>query len=116
MKKPRSPNADPNLGREREDRLPQDAAFFETLLLEDELVDDYVSGKLTRRERECFEKYFLTTPDRSAKLRFARALNEYITSVALREALKGIWERSLRRNWHCIGLLLSSGVVALVLL
>lgn len=58
-----------------EKRLLTDDEFFEELeIAEDELSDDYVSNELTPDQRRRFEQFFLISPERHGKLRFARAL------------------------------------------
>ena len=55
-----------------------DRIFSERLTIaEDELVGDYVQSALTDAERQDFEKHFLCTDERRAKLEFARALHAY---------------------------------------
>jgi hypothetical protein len=62
-----------------EKRLLNDGELFEELLIsEDELVDEYVGGRLTREERHQFESHFLVTADRHRKFQFGRTLNEYL--------------------------------------
>ena len=56
------------------------AGELDTLTLqtaEDELIDDYLLGSITREERCGFEEQFLITEERKQKLRFASALVEY---------------------------------------
>ena len=62
-----------------------DRIFSERLTIaEDELVSDYVQNALTSAERQAFEKHFLRTEERRAKLEFAKALHAYAErSVAL---------------------------------
>jgi ferric-dicitrate binding protein FerR (iron transport regulator) len=48
------------------------------LILEDELTDDYLAGKLDSSERSAFEKHFLVTPERYQQLSFARALERHL--------------------------------------
>lgn len=63
-----------------EERLLTDDEFYQELLIvEDELVDQYLAGQLTQSERESFETYFLATPERREKLRFARNLKKYVS-------------------------------------
>jgi methionine-rich copper-binding protein CopC len=45
---------------------------------QDELIDDYAFGVLSGSERESFERHFLSSPERIDKLRFARAVNDYL--------------------------------------
>src|SRR6185295_4049567 len=42
-----------------------------------ELIDRYVEGSLSKTERERFENFFLCSPGRKEKLRFARTLHAY---------------------------------------
>jgi hypothetical protein len=61
-----------------ERRYLEDATLFAELEeIEDELIDDYVSGALTGNSRERFEKYFLRSAARREKLEFARAITEH---------------------------------------
>ena len=71
--------ATPQSQEDLEARLfSDDAVFFERLsIAEDELVSDYVQSTLTDAERQDFEKYFLRTDERRAKLEFAKALHAY---------------------------------------
>lgn len=62
-----------------EERLMTDEDFFrELLLVEEMVVQDYADGKLTAAQRTCFEKCFLISEENRSKVRFARALREYI--------------------------------------
>lgn len=65
-----------------EERLLTDGEFYQELLIvEDELIDRYLSGELSEPERESFEPHFLLPPERQQKLRFARSLKKYVSSV-----------------------------------
>ena len=56
-----------------------DRIFWEHLcLVEEELIDDYVRGELDGEESERFERHFLCTDERRAKLEFARALKAHV--------------------------------------
>src|SRR5262249_28077760 len=58
------------------------ARFPEHLsLLEDELIEDYVKGALTPREKNHFEDHFLRAPQRREMLSFVESLSEYATDV-----------------------------------
>jgi hypothetical protein len=61
--------------------LTDDETFQELLLVEDELVNDYVSGELPSVDREKFRNHFLCTPDRRQKLEFASALRRYVSET-----------------------------------
>lgn len=82
---------------EVEQRLLSDGEVFEELLVaEDEIIDDYASGRLDPEERAAFEAHFLATPERQQKLRFARALHRHALNLANeRETIKHPVIRSL---------------------
>lgn len=62
-----------------EERLLNDAELFEELLVaEDELVDQYIAGRLSGDDRERFESHFVVTPDRVRKIEFGRAFYKYL--------------------------------------
>ena len=88
---------------EVEQKLLSDGEVFEELLVaEDEIIDDYASGKLDPEERADFEAHFLATPERQQKLRFARALHRHaLTFANERETVKQPVIRSLwfNRPW-----------------
>jgi hypothetical protein len=56
--------------------LTEKTVLEEVLLLEEELIDDYVSGDLPDPDRRKFEQYFLLTPERRQKLRAAVSLTQ----------------------------------------
>ena len=56
------------------------AAYDELLLLEEELIDQYVAGGLSEAERQQFETHFLVTAERQNKLRFGQLLERYMSS------------------------------------
>lgn len=75
---------------EFEQKLLVDKELFEELLVvEDELNDEYLLGDLPRDERIQFEEHFLSVPERQEKLRFARALNRYVSTASQRERTVG---------------------------
>jgi cell division protein FtsL len=91
--------------------------------LEDELIDDYLSGTLTNEEQKNFESHFLVTPERYRDLSFARTLRTYSRTSAQEEPEKTSpqplpWWRafgaSLQSRVRVAGLLLA--VAALVLM
>src|SRR5262249_11123279 len=54
--------------------------FFDRLVIEEnELMDDYLRGDLTREQEERFMSYFLAAPERRQKLRFAKALKKRVS-------------------------------------
>jgi hypothetical protein len=63
-----------------EDRYFADNAYHERVLAaEEELIDSYVRGELSNKQRKHFESWFLQTDDRLKKLEFAKALAGYLT-------------------------------------
>jgi hypothetical protein len=72
--------------------LVNEELFAELLIVEDELADEYVDGRLSQADRANFESHFLATPERQQNLRFARALNRYVTTHSdRREPVPGFW-------------------------
>ena len=71
---------EPQVREDVEKRLfSDDKIFWEQMcLVEDELIDAYVSHDLDDDERQSFEQYFLTTEERRDKLTFARALSAHV--------------------------------------
>ena len=80
---------------------PQDHAAFEEQYFADEdvfedltaaendLIDDFVRGALSRDDRAQFLSYFLTTPERRERVAFARSLFEYAASETAAGASAG---------------------------
>lgn len=56
--------------------------YEELLIVEEELIDRYVTGGLSQLEREQFETHFLITAERQNNLRFGKLLKRYLNSVA----------------------------------
>lgn len=72
-----------------EERLMTEEEYFKLLESEeDELIDDRLSDQLTLEEQERFDAYFLSTPERRAKLKFAEALRAYVSKEAEKEIEK----------------------------
>lgn len=67
-----------------EELLMAESNFYEELLIvEDELVDQYVRRQMSESDRADFENYFLKSLEHQQKLRFARALTRYVEHSAL---------------------------------
>ena len=66
-------------GRERfEEQFVRDAEFRETaLILEEELIDDYLAGLLPADERARFDAHYLMGPRQRQELGMAQAIREY---------------------------------------
>jgi hypothetical protein len=70
-----------------EERLLADTVFYDELLMvEDELIDQYLSGDQSPAERESFEAHFTLAPERQQQVRFARALKKYLSRTNEAEA------------------------------
>jgi len=54
--------------------------YEELLLVEEELIDEYVAGGLSETERQQFETHFLITAERQKNLRFGQLLKRYVNS------------------------------------
>ena len=69
---------------ELEERILSDPAVYEELLLlEEELIDQYIAGGLSKAERQQFETHFLITAERQKKLRFGQLLKRYLNSQTI---------------------------------
>jgi hypothetical protein len=66
-------------GRERfEEQFVRDAEFRETaLIVEEELIDDYLAGLLLADERARFDAHYLMGPRQRQELNMAQAIREY---------------------------------------
>ncbi|HVN83190.1 MAG TPA: hypothetical protein VMW38_29670 [Terriglobia bacterium] len=84
-----------------EQRLMIDTAVFDELQrVEEELIDDYLKGALSGRQKESFESFFLLPPERRQKLTFARELRRYIAEHAPRKARWSNWWESWTSVWR----------------
>lgn len=76
----------PEERRSVEERLLDDGDFFDRLsLVEDELIDEYVRGMLSDDEREKFVSFFMSLPERRAKLEILQSLKSYVAGVKAAE-------------------------------
>lgn len=80
-----------------EDLLTNAELFEELLVVEDELIDEYLGGKLDPEERASFETHFLATSERHEKLRFGQAFNKYLSSQAASSAVREL--KPSRGQW-----------------
>jgi CHAT domain-containing protein/Tfp pilus assembly protein PilF len=98
-----------------EESLLTDDDYFEALgVTADELIDQYLGDELSRQERIHFERHYLSTPERWAKLRFTQTLREYNSARRVEEPVtaEGSGYFSGWRRW----LLNPVGAVACVLI
>lgn len=62
-----------------EQRLMLDEEYLEDMLaVEEELIQNYVDGKLSPAEKLAFEKNFLISAERRGRVKFARAFRTYV--------------------------------------
>jgi uncharacterized protein YhaN len=61
--------------------MTEDDVFTELLVLEDELTEEYLAGSLSVKEREAFERHFLSASERQQGLKFSLALRRHIARV-----------------------------------
>ena len=57
--------------------LTQDEVYEELVIVEDELVDEYLRNELSQSDREHFESHFIAAPEHQEKLRFAQTFRKY---------------------------------------
>src|SRR5579871_840056 len=75
-------DVDSELGERMDYEMLTNAEFSEMAdIIEDEIIEEYLEGKLNSADREAVEQHFLRPPERQRKLRTARLLNHYITSA-----------------------------------
>src|SRR5437763_11020866 len=68
-----------------EERLMTDDELFEMLqVVEDDLLDEAAARELSGEESARFDRYFLATPDRRARLDLSRALHDYARRKVIR--------------------------------
>ncbi|MBO0798375.1 MAG: hypothetical protein J2P31_06090 [Blastocatellia bacterium] len=66
--------------RFEDEYLEDDALFEQVRAVEEELIEDYVRGRLTERVRRLFERHYLASEQRRARLESARQLILICTS------------------------------------
>lgn len=60
--------------------LIEPGVYEELLVVEEELIDQYVAGDLSAPEQQQFESHFLITAERQKNLRFGKLLQKYANS------------------------------------
>lgn len=84
---------------ELEERILSDpAAYEEVLFLEEELIDQYVAGGLSKAEQQLFETHFLITQERQKNLRFGQLLKRYMSSQAVPPLSQNVPVQQLKRK------------------
>ena len=57
--------------------LTEPGVYEELLVVEEELIDQYLGGDLSALEQQQFESHFLITAERQKNLRFGKLLQQY---------------------------------------
>jgi hypothetical protein len=82
-----------------EERLITDRKYKEeVLMIEDELLEDYLAGTLSEIERDMFRQHYLSSPPQQQKLRIAQAVNKYVvdkTKLPPHDRAEKRWFRAL---------------------
>ena len=95
-----------------EQRLITDGDYKEeVLMVEEELLEDYLAGLLSPQERELFHKNYLSAPLQKQKLRMAQALHKYAAQTKV-PAPKSEGRQS-RIQWLLNALHLHNGLMQL---
>jgi tetratricopeptide (TPR) repeat protein len=81
------------------DLLASEELFQELLMAEDEIIDEYLAGKLDEAGRAAFENHFLATPERHDQLKFGRAFNRFLSSEAASSQAHTVSSSSRSRGW-----------------
>lgn len=69
--------------------LTSDQVYEELVIVEDELIDEYLREDLPASERESFESHFLAAPEHQEKVRFARTFRKYVAAESAVRPLEG---------------------------
>ena len=88
------------LRSELEELLVTSPDAFEALgVVEDELIEEYLDEALTQPDRQAFERQFLTSPRREARLRFARSLRSRAALGKKAPAPRADWRGRWQPAW-----------------
>ena len=101
-----------------EDRYLSERDLFDELLVaEDELIDDYVRGRLSPKDQESFEQDFLCTAARQERVKSSRALMKFADAHAASAGVS-VWQRirsMFRLESPAMGLVLATGFMVLII-
>ena len=103
-------------------QLLTDKEFSRRLAIaQDDLIDNFVAERLSESELESFRKHYLTTPARLQKVKFASALDKYVSAksavpeVAPFKQPRAYWQaRPLKTAFAAAGLVLILGAALFV--
>ena len=88
-----------------EQRLITDRNYLdEVLMVEEELLEDYVSGRLPQHERDLFLKNYLSAPRQKQKLRIAQAFDKYASQTTVPTPKLVTTQSWLQRLIYSLGL------------
>jgi hypothetical protein len=86
---------------EIEDRAFEDQKVLEQILaVEQELIDDYVSGDIPEERRQNFQKHFLASAERRKKIAFAKALAAVANATVINESPVPVIEGDPALSWR----------------
>ena len=98
--------------RSLEERLITDSGLYEEVfIVEEELIDDYIAGRLSADERTAFESYFMNSPERQEQFRIANALRVYIGDAKEIES-----STQARRRWPFAAMSLAAAALVIAAL
>lgn len=98
--------------RSVEERLITDSELYEEVfIVEEELIDDYIAGRLSADERAAFESYFMNSPERQEQFRIANALRVYIGDAKDTES-----SAEVRSRWPFAAISLAAAALVIVAL
>lgn len=80
------------------DLLTSGELFEELQIVEDELIDEYLAGKMSADENVQFRRHFMATVDRQDKVRFAGALHRYLKEKE-RASAPNLRAAMMKRAW-----------------
>jgi len=84
--------------------LTDDEYFAQVAIVEDELIDDYLAGRLSAEERALFEDHFLLAKSHQKKLRFAQALRTYVEAESRAAKAPAPTSDARRAGWSFFSL------------
>jgi hypothetical protein len=98
--------------RSLEERMITDSGLYEEVfIVEEELIDDYIAGRLSADERKAFESYFMNSAERQEQFRIANALRVYIGDT---KEIRSSTE--VRRRWPFAAMSLAAAALVIAAL
>ena len=98
--------------RSLEEWLITDSELYEEVfIVEEELIDDYIAGRLSVDERSAFESYFMNSPERQEQFRIANALRVYIGDAKETES-----SAEVKSRWPFAAISLAAAALVIVAL